>query len=77
MARKSLHPFNPIVPALAATTRLLGDLLGDCVEALTEALAEIESGKSQAAMSRIASLDMRLADAMALHRAIVVMHSER
>jgi hypothetical protein len=63
--------------AMAACLRTLITLLGDGVAVLTEAQTSLEIGQQNAAVASILEMEARLADAMALHRAILVLHRYR
>lgn len=77
MGKRPVKAGDHLPPAIAASTRLLGDLLGDSTESVSEAVALIENGDQKAGLNLLASLDVRLADVTTLHRAILVIHRER
>jgi hypothetical protein len=77
MAKRKRHPSEERGAAIAASLYALTGILDDSVATLTEAQTSLETGEQNAAIGAILDLDSRLADAMALHRAILVLHRYR
>ena len=72
-------PSSPsgVTQAIACQLDCLTALLGDSVEALTEARAYLDRGELNAAIGTILGLKEDLADAGALHQSIQVLHRRR
>jgi hypothetical protein len=77
MAKRKRQLRAPRRPAIAASLYDLTGILDASVATLCEAQISLETGEQNAAIGAILDLDSRLADAIALHRAILVLHRYR
>jgi hypothetical protein len=67
----------PADPAVVKSLHVLGTVLGDLVEAVTEAEALAARGDQYASIALLEPIELRLQDALILQRGILVLHRQR